>query len=95
MISVDDSVRILRVEELHLRASMDPCYSDLEATAVYRPGREIHDSRHGETVPADFDKHIERSTRASLEFEYVFGREPKNGDVLSFKHVQVVRAPLH
>ncbi len=87
----DEDALVLCYATVHLPSSIEPCYADLEATAAYRRGMELHKSRHGEIVPADFSKHIERSTRTSLEFEYVFGREPKNGDVLTFEHVQVVR----
>jgi hypothetical protein len=79
---------------VHLPASTDPCYADLEATPIYRRGRELHDLRHDETDPADFHKHVDRSTRASIEFELTFGHQPNAGDVLSFMHVQVTRGPL-
>jgi hypothetical protein len=40
-----------------------------------------------------YAKHLERSTLASVEFELTFGREPKDGDLLSCKDVQVARGP--
>jgi hypothetical protein len=72
---------------------MDPCYSDLEATTVYRHGMELHGLRHGKTNLSHYNAHLDRSNRASIEFGYAFGREPNQGDILSFQHVQVTRGP--
>jgi hypothetical protein len=50
--------------------------------------------RHGKTDLSHYTKHLDRSTRASIEFEYAFRREPNHGDILSFQHVQVTRGPF-
>src|SRR5271157_4536084 len=39
------------------------------------------------------NKHLKRYTRASGEFELAFGREPKPGDILRYKHVAQMHSP--
>ena len=76
-----------------LGTNTEPDYTDLGVTAAYKRGKELYDSRHGPVIPAHLDKRYQRSTRASLEFEWAFGREPNAGDVLSYEHVLITRGP--
>jgi hypothetical protein len=75
----------------YLGAGMYPCYSDLEATTIYRRGMELHELRYKKINLSHYNAHLDRSTRASIEFEYAFGREPNQDDILSFEQVQVTR----
>jgi hypothetical protein len=49
--------------------------------------------RYGLIVPAYLDPHLKRSTLASIEFEFVFDREPTMGDILRFEHVATLHSP--
>ena len=71
----------------YLDATMEPSYHEVEPTAAYARGRELRDALYGPIIPAYLDEHLKRYTRASCEFELVFGREPKLGDILHFEHV--------
>jgi hypothetical protein len=70
-----------------LDARMKPNYRELEATAAYQRGAELYRLRRGLTLLAHVDQHLERSTLASLAFESVNGREPREGDLLSYEDV--------
>ena len=90
----DDDALLVFQSTCHFDASMEPNCSDLKATAVYRRGEQLHDKLCSPVVPAHLDKRAQRSTRASLEFEYTFGHEPVAGDVLAFEHLKIVRGPV-
>jgi hypothetical protein len=70
-----------------------PSYREVEPTEVYIRGKELHEKRYGPIIPAYLDSHLKRSTLASIEFEFVFGREPRVGDILRFEHVASMHAP--
>src|ERR1019366_7808747 len=55
-------------------------------------GSELRDALYGPIIPAHLDKHIKRYTRASGEFELVFGREPKAGDILRYEHLALMHS---
>ena len=78
---------------LYLDATMYPSYDRVEPTEVYARGKELHEKRYGPIVPAHLDSHLKRSTLASIEFEFVFDREPRVGDILLFEHVATLHAP--
>jgi hypothetical protein len=62
--------------------------NDIEDTVVYRRGRELRDALYGPIIPLHLNEHIKRYTRTSGEFELAFGREPKAGDILRYKHLE-------
>lgn len=72
---------------VYLGGPMKPNHQDLELTAIYRRGRELHEKRFGPVIPAHEDLSLQRATSASLQFERVFGREPHIGDVLHYEDV--------
>jgi hypothetical protein len=76
----------------YLDATLAPTYDDVQPTPVYARGRELRNARYGPIIPAHFDGHIKRYTRASGEFELAFGREPKAGDMLRFEDVLVLHS---
>lgn len=67
-------------------------YDKIKSAGIYDRGRELHEKRYGPIVPAYLDPHLKRSTLASIEFEFVFDREPKVGDILRFEHVATLHA---
>ena len=78
---------------LYLDGTIFPSYDEVEPTVIYGHGRELHEERYGPIVPAHLDPHLKRSTLASIEFEFVFGREPTVGDILRFANVATLHAP--
>jgi hypothetical protein len=93
-LSQDDEDALLLFESTgRLYASMQPNYSDLEATAVYRRGAQLYDRLRPPIVPVHLDQRAQRATRASLEFQLIFGREPRDGDLFCFEHLQISRGP--
>ncbi len=78
---------VLYAGAVYVDARMTPNYRELEATAAYQRGAELYRMRRGPTVLAHLDQHLERSSRASLAFESVNGREPRAGDLLSYGDV--------
>ncbi len=77
---------------MYVDATMAPSCHDIEATAAYKRGRELRNVLYGPIIPAHLDEHIKRYTRASGEFELVFGREPKAGDMLRYEEVLVMHS---
>lgn len=53
----------------------------------------MRDKLYGPIIPAYLDEHIKRYTRASGEFEFAFGREPKPGDILRYEHLAQMHSP--
>jgi hypothetical protein len=72
---------------------MAPSYSDVEPSAAYARGKELHNTLYGPIIPAYLDEHSKRYTRASGEFELAFGREPRSGDMLRFEDVYMMHSP--
>jgi hypothetical protein len=68
-------------------------YDKIKSAGIYDRGRELHEKRYGPIVPAYLDSHLKRSTPASIEFEFVFDREPRAGEILRFEHVTTLHAP--
>jgi hypothetical protein len=68
-----------------LTSGMSPSYPELEATAAYKRGKELHERLHG---PATLS-FLKRSTgtSASNSFKMRFMREPVPGDVLRYQDV--------
>jgi uncharacterized repeat protein (TIGR03803 family) len=56
---------------------MSPDSREFESTAIYKRGEELWQGRSGPVPAADADPRSKRATLASLEFEWVFGREPE------------------
>jgi hypothetical protein len=83
----DSDCMTLADATVHFNARMDPNYSEVESTAVYSRGAQLLRERHP-VIPAHLDKHLRRSTTASLYFELFSGREPIAGDVLSFEAIE-------
>jgi hypothetical protein len=86
-----DAVTIYRATP-YLSASVYS-YDKIKSSGLYDRGRELHVKRYGQIIPAYLDSHLNRSTLASIEFEFVFGREPRMGDILRFAHVATLHAP--
>jgi hypothetical protein len=76
----------------HLDATMAPSYPDLELTAIWARGKQLDVKKYGAVPPAHLDGHLARATYASLCFEEAFDREPIEGDVLRYKHVELVHS---
>jgi hypothetical protein len=76
---------------LYLDGTMCPSYDRVEPAEVYARGKELHEKRYGPIIPAYLDPHLKRSTLASIEFEFIFDREPKVGDILRFDHIATLR----
>jgi hypothetical protein len=70
-----------------------PSYARVEPTEVYARGKELHEKCYGPIIPAHLDSHLKRCILASAEFEFVFDREPRVGDILRFEHVATLHAP--
>ena len=85
--SFDEDALAIYSAMSYLDATMEPSYHDVEPTAAYARGQELRDALYGPIVPAYLDEHLKRYTRASGEFEFAFGREPKAGDILGFEHI--------
>ena len=62
-------------------------------TEIYSRGRELHQKRCGPIIPAHLDPHLKRCTLASVEFEFVFDREPQAGDLLRSEDLAALHAP--
>jgi hypothetical protein len=88
----DDALTIYRGMP-YLDATMFPSYDKVQPTEIYARGKELHEKRYGPIIPAYLDSHLKQSTLASIEFEFVFGREPRAGDILRFQHVATLHAP--
>jgi hypothetical protein len=84
----DMDARILYGGTCYMNQVMSPSSSDLENTDIYRRGKEIYLRRHGPPTLIHLDPHYLRQTSASLQFEIVFKREPKAGDVLQFDQLR-------
>ena len=91
-IQFDEDALAIYKSMSYLDATMDPTYHDVEPTAAYKRGSELRDALYGPIIPAHLDKHIKRYTRASGEFELVFGREPKAGDILRYEHLALMHS---
>jgi len=70
-----------------------PHVNEVESTEIYARGRELREKRCRPIVPAHLDSHLKRSTLASVEFEFVFEREPEVGDILRCEHIATAHAP--
>jgi hypothetical protein len=77
----------------YLDATMYLSYDKVAPTELYARGKELHEKRYGPIIPAYLDSHLKRSTLASIEFEFVFDREPRVVDILHFAQVATLRAP--
>jgi hypothetical protein len=73
----------------YLDATVLPSYHDVEPTPAYARGSEVRDALYGPIIPVHLNEHAKRHTRASGEFELAFGREPKAGDILRYRHLQL------
>jgi hypothetical protein len=67
-----------------LTSPMSPSYRELEATAAYKRGKEVHERLHGPVTPGFPEPSI---GTAALSFQMRFGREPAEGDVLRYQDV--------
>jgi hypothetical protein len=63
---------------------MSPSYRELEATAAYKRGKEVHERLHGPVIPGFPPPSI---GFAAPLFKHRFMREPAPGDVLSYQDV--------
>jgi hypothetical protein len=70
-----------------------PSCEDLHQTPEYIRGEQLYAQRHGEELPAYLDGEQQRFTLASGYFKEIFGREPKEGDILRHSHVALVSGP--
>ena len=71
---------------------MSPGSREFESTATYKRGEELWQGRRGPVPAADADPRSKRATLASLEFEWVFGREPEAGEILTRTQVSASRS---
>jgi hypothetical protein len=76
----------------YLDATVCPSYDQVEPTPIYARGSDLRDALYGPIIPVHQDEHIKRHTRASGEFELAFGREPKAGDILRYRHLQLTHS---
>jgi hypothetical protein len=89
---VDEDALILFGGAGYLHGGMTPSSSELGATAIYKRGAELWQGRSEPVLAADADPRSKRATLASLEFEWVFGREPEAGDTLTSAQVYESRS---
>ena len=76
----------------YIDATLEPSYDVLQPTKVYIRGEELRNILYGPITPVHEDEHIKRYTRTSGEFELALGREPKDGDILTYEHVAQVHS---
>jgi hypothetical protein len=72
---------------VYLDATMTPSYRQLETTSAYQRGAELFRMRRGPIRLAHLDEQLQRSSPASLAFESVNDREPREGGLLSYDDV--------
>lgn len=88
----EDALRIYH-GALYLDATMEPSYPELELTAIWARGKELSVQIYGRVMAAHLDGHLARATYGSLCFEQAFDREPIEGDILRYEHVEVLHSP--
>jgi hypothetical protein len=65
----------------------------LDGDPSYEKGKEISERVNGPIIPVHQDPRAQRSTSASLAFEFAFKREPKHGDVLCPEILDLLYSP--
>jgi hypothetical protein len=88
----EDCLRVYQVTTW-LTARMNPSYCDIEHTAFYTRGSELHDMLYGPIIPYHLDAKAQRQNRASIAFESIHGREPVEGDILRYEEVERANSP--
>src|SRR5664280_3726471 len=84
----DEDALTLYSLAVYVNKRTSPSSDDLENTGIYRRGKELHLRQYGPPLMTHQDPHHLRLTTASLNFEIVFGREPRADDVLSFAQLR-------
>jgi hypothetical protein len=87
-----DCLRVYQVTGW-LTAGMNPNYHDVEHTAFYKRGSELHDMLYGPVIPYHLNAKAQRANRASIAFESIHGREPVVGDILRYEEVERANSP--